>query len=295
MSLRDRFFGKRTPRIGEPPVANPRLTDPPAYIALFPSVPDLDADALTLALRNYHPELVTATAELAPEGANTIGLFGWDRHVVKLAAFASPLSAAILEKCVGPAHYDPELKAEAFRHQAHVLLFYAGYETDPLEQHVALATAAAMMAHFGALVVLNEKGRTSIPAPALLPHEEDPGDTLHTLRTFPLPLLYAGFVKLDVEDEPGVWMRTFGCPVFKLPDFAFHADEHGQGTATFNLFANMLAHLREGGQPFTPGDTLNVGEGMFLRLREPNEKEWFLEREGQLLVIERISPEEANQ
>lgn len=304
MDLRDRFFGRGVPQFGGLPVANRRLTDPPGFAVLFPSAPGLDADALTTVLRDYHPELAEATAELlaVPQqpGADptapptTIGLIGWGRHVVKVVGFDSPMPAGAVERCVQPAHYEPALKEEAYRHAAHVLLFYAGYDPDPLEQHVALAAAAAGLAHFGAMVVLNEVARTSIPALALLPHVEDNGDTLRTLRQFPLPLLYAGFVKVEAEGEPGVWMRTYGCRAFNLPDLALRADGHHQGSATFNLFANLLAHLRESGKPFVPGDTLNVGEDMYLRVRERTPAEWFLELDGELLVVEPIPPAEAN-
>ncbi len=304
MDLADRFFGKGTPQLGGPPVANPLLQTPPAFSLLFPSPPELEADALTLALRGFHPELASATAELltvTPEPGDTsgssptmMGLVGWGRHVVKLVAFGCPAPASAVEQCVQPAHYDPSIKDEATRHTAHVVLFYAGYETDPLEQHVAIAAVGAALARFGAVVVLNETARTSVPAMVLEPHEEDNGDTLAALRTLPLPFLYAGFVKLEVEGESGLWMRTYGCHALKLPDLAFRAEGHHQGTATFNLFANMLVYLRESGKAFNPGDSMNVGEGMFLRLRARTMEEWFLESEGEMLVAERIAPEEAN-
>ncbi|MCE9561725.1 MAG: DUF4261 domain-containing protein [Planctomycetes bacterium] len=289
MDLKDRFFGKGTPQLGELPVANNRLTDPPAFALLFSEKPDLNADMLTEILRDYHTELAACTAEFVKESGNTLGIIGWGRHVVKVVVYDSPMPSDTVEKCVQPAHYDPALKQEAYQHAAHAVLFYAGYESDPLEQRVALAAAAAGLTHFGGLVVINEAGRTSIPALALLPHEEDNGDTLRTLRTFPLPLLYAGFVKIEIENEPGVWMRTYGCHALKLPDFAFHADMHSQGTATFNLFANMLAHLRESGEEFHAGDSLSLGEGMSLHLRERTEDEWFLKSEGTMLVAERVA------
>lgn len=304
MELKDRFFGRGYPVPGGPSVANARMKDPPGFAALFAAPPELDPVAITEFLRGYHPELAGATAEflrIPPQpGADpaapptTIGLIGWGRHVVKVVAFDSPMPPGAVDRAVRPAHYDPALKDEATAHAAHALLFYAGYELDVFEQHVALAAAAAGLAAAGALVVLNETARTSVPAVVLLPHAEDDGDTLATLRTFPLPLLYAGFVKMEVEGEEGVWMRTHGCNVLGLPDLALRADGHHQSTATFNLFANLLAYLRQSGKTFAPGDTMNVGEGMYLRLRERAAAEWFLEGEGPLLVAERISPEEAN-
>jgi hypothetical protein len=305
MELKDRFFGKGVPTPGGLPVANPRLQNPPSLAMLFPAAPDLNADALTLALRAYHPDLAAATAEVMPvpelpptadgeASAAVIGLVGWGRHVVKVVGFVTPMPVKAVERCVQPAHYDPALKEEAYQHKTHALLFYAGYETDVLERFVALAAVGAALARLGAIVVLNEAARTSVPAAVLLPFEEDNGDVLAALRTLPLPFLYAGFVKLEIEDEPGVWMRTYGCEAFGLPDLAIRAEGHHEGTATFNLFANLLAYLRESGETFSPGDTMAVGEGMFLRLRTRNDAEWFLAGERPVLVAERITPEEAN-
>jgi hypothetical protein len=303
MELQDRFFGRGVSQLGEPPVANTRITDPPCLALLFPEIPRLDADALTLALRGLHPELVAATAELLelpakPQvlpGASSsmLGLVGWGRHVVKLVAFDTPMPAAVVEDCVDMSLDDPALIAEAHRHKAYVLLFYAGYETDPLEQHVALTAVAAVLARFGAIVVINETARTSVPA-AGLTGEAASDDPLRTFREFPLPYLYAGFLRIELEGRAGVWMRTCGCHVFKLPDLAILAAGYHQSVAAFNLFANMLAYLRESGRSFGPGDTVNVGGDQYLRLRARTPDEGFLESPGEMLVAEPISPAEVN-
>lgn len=305
MDLKERFFGKGTPEPGGLPVANPLLTNPPSFQLLYSAPLDISSGELTQALRDYHSELAEATAEVvkvpAPpplqpgkeSPAGILGLIGWARHVVKLVGSDSPLPVATLDEAVQPSHYDPELKEAAYNHASHVKLHYAGYESDPIEQHVALAASAAALARFGALVTINETAHTSIPAQALLPHEEDGGDTMKAMRTLPLPFLYAGFVKIEIDGEPGIWMRTFGCHVFSLPDLAVHADKHEEGTATFNLFAGMLDYLRETGQTFVTGDTLRVGEDKYFRFRDCVEHEWFLKSEGRILVAETITAEEA--
>jgi hypothetical protein len=300
MEFQDRFFGRGTPQLGGLPVANPRLADPPAFHLLFRAPLDLDADALTLALREYHPDLEKATAELQklqPGGSNApavMGLIGWGRHVLKLVGYDSPLESNGVVECVQASHYEVEIKEDAYQHTAHIVLHYAGYEQDALEQHVALAAAAGVLARFGAIVTLNQAGHTSIPSVALLPHEEDEGDTLRALRGMPIPYIYAGFVKIEIDGEPGVWMRTYGCQVFGLPDLAFHAEGHHQGTLTFNLFSNMLAYLRGSDRTFAPGDTMGVGDGQFFRFRARSTEEWFLESVGEMLVVEPISADEVN-
>jgi hypothetical protein len=87
-------------------------------------------------------------------------------------------------------------------------------------------------------------------------------------------------------------MRTYGCHALRLPDLAFLAEGHHQGTATFGLFTNMLGYLRNARKTFAPGDRMGVGEGQFFRFRPRTEEEWFLESAGELLVIEQIDPGE---
>ena len=97
------------------------------------------------------------------------------------------------------------------------------------------AATAAALAKFNAIVTLNETAHTSVPAPALLPHEEDGGDTLHAMRTLPLLFLYAGMVVIEPEGENGIWVRTFGCPAFSLPDLVIRPGPDDRGPEVFNL------------------------------------------------------------
>jgi hypothetical protein len=300
--LLDRFFGKGMPRIGGPPVANPRLIDPLGLQLLFDVPLALDAGEVTKALRDYHSEMAEATAELfavppaqgKPDDPAHMGLLAWGRHVVKLVGFAGPMPEAAVKACVRPAHFDPEFKKLAYEHKSYAMLYYAGYDPDPLEQYVALAAAAGAVAYFGASFVLNETARTAIPAPVLHPHEEDAGDMLAALRRFPLLLIYCGFVHFEVEGSPGVWMRTYGCDRFGLPDFAHRADDRNLVQFTFELFNNLLAYLREHGQQFAPGSRLQLEDDLFFYLRARTPEEWYLDSEGEMLVAERIGAEEAN-
>ena len=294
------------PQLDGPVVANPRLTDPPSFQLLFSAPLDLDGNLLSQALRDYHPELTQATAELLTlekpnSSSNTtadsptlLGLVGWGRHAVKVIGFDAPLASAKVSECVRTSHYQVELKEAAYRHAAHVILHYAGYEPDPLEQYVALAATAAALAHFGAIVVLNETARTSIPATAFQPHEEDEGDTLRAMRNLPLPTIYCGFVLIEIEELPGVWMRTHGCHALRLPDLALLAEHHYQAPLILDLFSNMLSYLRTSGKTFAPGDTMGTGNGQFFQFRARTPDEWFLESPGEMLVLEPVDPAEVN-
>jgi hypothetical protein len=305
MELLERFFGRGQHRDGDLPVANPLLVDPPSVQVLFNTHPlVLPAERIQADLRAYHPELVAATVELAKLPAQgspadalgspsaVVGLLAWGDHVIKLVGFDAPMPASAVERCVTPAHYSADIKQQAYRHTTHVLLYYAGYNSDPLEQYVALVVATAALVPYGAIVALNEQARTSVPAWVFLPSEEDRGDTLSAMRSLPLPFFYAGFVKLEVAGEEGVWMRTYGCHNFNLPDLAMRTEGHHRGSATFNLFSSMLDYLRYEKQTFVAGDTIGTSEGDYLRLRLRNADEWFLDGNEPLFVLEPLPPEE---
>ncbi len=278
------------------------LPGPPLSLQLlFPERLDLDVDALTQFLRAYHAELSGATAELvsvagtpaatqlvSADGppASVVGLLAWGKHVVKLAAFDAPIPYGPIETCVQPAMIPLELKEEARRHAAHVLLYHAGAERDPFECYVALAAAAGALARFGATVVLNEEARTAAPAFDLVPDPEE--DALATLRGLPIPYLWGGFVKLDVGDPERPWARTFANHTLGLPDLSYHLAGHQETSRVFKLFAGMLGYLRQSGENFEPGDTLDLGDTR-MRLRAPTDAEWYLESQGAMLVVEPLS------
>ncbi|VTS02686.1 DUF4261 domain-containing protein [Tuwongella immobilis] len=303
MDLIARYFGDRTQAEPGQLVANPDVENPLSFQLLFPESLDLDADGLTLAMRTYHPDLARAQVEIdtlqdpqaaesvaeiipnSPVSPGLIGLAGWDQHVVQIIGINAPIPEAVLEATVAPGHYPQELKALAAEHQSHVLLFYAGYDPDPVEQYVALGVVSAALARFGAILILNEAARASIPAGMIAPDEGDE-DLLALLRDLPIPLLYGGFVKMEDDEEPGVWMRTFGNPLMGLPDLAHRAPSHEQGSFVFDLFTNVLDYLRKSGKQFAPGDRLTLGDDVEMEVRLAREDEPFLLSMGEMFVLE---------
>lgn len=263
--------------------------DPQALQLLFFDPPALDAEAITAFLR---PHLPYATCELAPapigvvnaDGppASVVGLVTFGEHVIKLIHFDAPMPYGPVEACVGPAMIPPPLKVDSKQHKAHTLLYHTG-ETDALEQFVALCAVAGALARFDAIVVLNEEARTAVPAFDLIP--DDGEEALNTYRTLPIPYLLGGFLKLDAGDG-GPWVRTFANHRLNLPNLARHLSGHEQTAETFQLFAGMLGYLRTVGETFTAGDTVDLGDGPKLHLREPREQEWWLDSSGAMLVVE---------
>jgi hypothetical protein len=263
--------------------------DPQALQLLFFDSPPLDADAITAFLRPHLPDAVCELAP-APPGvvnadgppASVVGLVTFGDHTIKLIHFDAPMPYGPVESCVGPAMIPPPMKVDSKQHKAHTLLYHTG-SGDAVEQFVALCAVAGALARFDAIVVLNEEARAAVPAFDLIP--DDGEDALNTYRTLPIPYLLGGFLKMDAGDA-GLWVRTFANHRLNLPNLARRLTGHEQTGDTFQLFAGMLGYLRAMGETFTAGDTVDLGDGPKLLLREPTDAEWWLESVGILLVVE---------
>ena len=292
MSLLSNLFGKKEEQ--QTLTANAQIEKPLAMSVLFSKTLDINQKALEKELRAFDAGMSAAVCHLddkkRAEGF-TISLCGWKNHVVRIMGTKSPMPAEALEPCVSGAHYPLALKEQARKHQSHVLLYYVGYETDPLEQYVALAAVAGALSKFGGFMAVNESAHTSFPAEALA---ESINNRMELLHIMPLMYLYIGFVKYNVENVEGVWMRTHGAYKFNIPDLAFHAAGHSESQKILDLFSNVIQYLLESKAKLLPGNTMQIEEETFMRLRKPQEDEGFLESKGEILVVELINKSQIN-
>ncbi len=295
MSIFSRFFGRSAgdeegPGDDGPLVANEQIENGLSLQLLF-NGPLPDGAAITGAMRSYHACMANGRAdvdrEISQQGS-LFGLAGWGQHVVKLVGFDTPMPAEAVENCVAPAHYDEEIKQQARTHTTHLLVFYAGKEMDPRKQYQALAAMAGVLSATGAILVLNEEARTSLPASIFTTEKEDE-DILEVIAALPLIMLFCGFVKYEVEGVTGVWMRTYGAHHLGLPDLAVLAEGHFEGQRYATIFGNIFEYLLKSNAVLAAGHTMQIGEDDFLRCREPQPEEYFLESNGEMLAIEIIS------
>ncbi|WBX88702.1 DUF4261 domain-containing protein [Achromobacter mucicolens] len=294
MSIFSRFFGRNEESADSAALlANPDIAQPLSLQVLFAEPLAITEAALADALRAYHPTMAKARAEIAPDMPEFLGMAGWDKHVVRLVGFNAPYPKDALEACVAPSHYPAAMKDEVRAHASHIILYYAGFETDPLEQYVALAAVAGALTGFKALAVLNEHAHTSLPA-GVFAAESLGEESMDLLRTLPLNMLYCGFVKYEVEGVQGVWMRTYGGDAFGLPDFAALAAGHDEGEIYSTTFNNIMSYMLESGAELAAGHTMQIGEDAYMKLREPAKEEYFLDGPGQVLVAEIISADQIN-
>jgi len=226
-----RILGKKEQSSKEPAasgmVVNPDIESALSLQVLFAEAFALSANELEEKFKTYQPGLSGVQVEFdskLEQDTSLLGLFGWGEHVIQMIGFTGPMPAESVELCVAPSHYDQNLKTAARNHRSHILLFYKGYNPDPVVQYASMALVAGFLSNYGAIVVANEGARTSFPAHSLLVNKSD-GDAIELLASLPLPILYCGFVKYEVEGVNGVWMRTYGAPVLGYAA----ASAHGRG------------------------------------------------------------------
>jgi hypothetical protein len=291
VGLLDAFFRKHkseeTPTDpAEATDSNERQEAPPALGVVFAEPRSYTGASLEASLRSVLPGVTDVKVQAKPDlfdNGTPIARISWGPHQIDLVGFDLPLPAKVLEKCIAAAHYGQDTKAAVRAQKAHALLYYAAENQPPLEQYVALAAVAAAMANHQALAVLNESAMTSLPAGVVHELATKKPDLL-LLRHMPLLMLFCGFVKYFTP-EMEMWVRTYNCPRFGLPDLAMWRSSPNKAEETFQMFDALLNYLLSSGKRFAPGHTAQLGEAA-LRFRAPRDDAPFpTHTAGQLLIV----------
>ena len=288
MGIFSRFFAKKTEskQMDNSIVPNPDIENAISVSIVFSGALNINNDELLAKLKSIDPTIKDIRYE-TPFGQLEEGmciLVSWGKHVIRVFGLNAPYPKAVLETCVAPASYSQEIKQQVYESDSHLLLYYVGYEQNVLEQYLALTRLAVCFEQFNALAVINEDAHTSLPVNFInsLASEKDGLTTLGEC----LPLLFCGFVKYEIENIKGIWMRTYGANKFGLPNFAALANSYEESEYYFDMFSNILNYLRQSQATMNPGDTMEMGDNRMMSLRAPQEDEYFLKDQGDLLVIE---------
>jgi len=290
MSIVDRFCGKEgeTKRL----VANPNINDAFDFQILFSGTFNLDELGLTRALRAHPLCSKTARVEIEPSCAangTSLGLAGWGEHVIQILGFNNvPMPADVLAHSLQVSHCEPSFKAEVRKHKSHILLKYAGYDAEPFSCYQALAILAGVFADTGALMVVNLRATSCIPAEMLSitqnPYFEE------TFAEYIPAMLYCGFVKYFIEGTAGGWVRTIGADALHLPDLSANLVDMKYAEEYFLMFKEIHGYIKNTGKTIDAGDTLHLGGDRHYKLRNPDdEKEYFLNSDGVMLIVEQGS------
>ncbi|MDJ0837854.1 MAG: hypothetical protein QNK37_15160 [Acidobacteriota bacterium] len=270
--------------------ANPGVDKPLTLQVLFRGDRDLETKHLQKSLRTYHRATRSAVCkehQVADPTVNTDCLVGWQKHVIRLIGYNAPVPADAVRRCARPFFKSEEVKKTLTRHRRHLRLYYVGYDTNPFEQYVAMAVLGAVLADFGAEVIMNHSACTAFPV-SYLTGNKTHTDKMTWLRSMPLPALYCGLVKYAGGHTPGIWMRTHGAYKLGLTDIAVVASRH-QEKFHFDLINSVLTHQLVTGRSLEPGITHRVGRYITLRLREPDRHEAFLRSKNQVYVAEIVA------
>ncbi|MBI0036674.1 DUF4261 domain-containing protein [Gilliamella sp. B14384H2] len=288
MGIFSRFFAKKTEskQMDNSIVPNPDIENAISVSIVFSGALNINNDELLAKLKSIDPTIKDIRYE-TPFGQLEEGmciLVSWGKHVIRVFGLNAPYPKAVLETCVAPASYSQEIKQQVYESDSHLLLYYVGYEQNVLEQYLALTRLAVCFEQFNALAVINEDAHTSLPVNFInsLASEKDGLTTLGEC----LPLLFCGFVKYEIENIKGIWMRTYGANKFGLPNFAALANSYEESEYYFDMFSNILNYLRQSQATMNPGDTMEMGDNRMMSLRAPQDEEYFLKDQGDLLVIE---------
>lgn len=259
------------------------------YAAAF----EIEETDFTRQLRAYDKSLQAATLSLTNAGeGSSLGIISWGDHVVQAVTFGFPMPQEPVEATIQPAHYDQETKAMARAHKAHSLLFYRGQAQNVSEQYLALALVAGTLCGQGGIAVLNERARTSLPSRLFT--REDGSSRLELFRGLPPLILFGGFVKYELEGQSGVWMRTHGLEAWGLPELATHVEGHDRGSEIFDIFSDVASYMIAKGPILCAGHTMQVGEDIYMKLRDPSTAEAAMGKPDEVLIAEFIRSDEAN-
>ncbi|MCP4597573.1 DUF4261 domain-containing protein [Neptuniibacter sp.] len=297
MSILSRFFGKQEAESDSNLILNDQIESPLSLQVLFSNSFAFNSSSFESKFRSYHPSLSEAKIELDEElkqQGSLIGLIGWGEHVIQIVGFDHAMPAEAVEQCIAPSHYRQDLKLQAKAHKSHIILYYKGYDDNPINQYASMALVAGFLSYFGAIVVTNESALTSFPTIALNRDNVD-GDIVELIQSLPLLILFCGIVKYKVDGIDGVWLRTYGAQLLGLPDMASLARDHSISQSIFDIFSNVFGYLLNSGVKFSEGNTMQVGEDLFMKLRLPSREEYFLNGENELFVVEFITQSEINQ
>ena len=288
MGIFSRFFAKKTEskQMDNLIVPNPDIDNAISVSIVFSGALNINNDELLAKLKSIDTTIKDIRYE-TPFGQLEEGiciLVSWGKHVIRIFGLNASYPKAVLETCVAPASYSQEIKQQVYESDSHLLLYYVGYEQNVLEQYLALTRLAACFEKFNALAVINEDAHTSLPVNFInsLASEKDGLTTLGEC----LPLLFCGFVKYEIENIKGIWMRTYGANKFGLPNFAALANSYEESEYYFDMFSNILNYLLQSQATMNPGDTMEMGDNRMMSLRAPQDEEYFLKDQGDLLVIE---------
>ncbi len=189
-----------------------------------------------------------------------------------------------LAAAIDHAPYDAVTKNRAKGHAAWLRLRLLGDDPPSLDRFALTLALAGSFIDNKAIAVANLRARASLPIAALAPDSSSEG-RLAILRAYPLGLLFTGFMKYELEDQPGVWMVSVCAADYGLPEFCLVVADHSWGQRSLDIFDLLHRHALSKGAVFNPGDSATLPGQTRVRFVLPDPSLPFLVKGRQCLQL----------
>ncbi len=217
------------------------------------------------------------------------GLAATDAHKIKLEFCDRPLDGQDLAQINAHIRLVPDAAAAIKRHGAYIDLSVDANQEKPLEAYQLLTFLACMIALRGGLVIANINGFTSFNAQQLLQLLGDE-DWKDAIENMPPLFLFSGPVVHEFDDNPFLWMRSYGNHLLNIPDLGtIIPGEIVQEYVpmTLQVFDNIMTYMIESGNKVEPGHTMETDSVIIRVLDQPAEAdEFFYQSPSGMLRIE---------
>jgi len=241
----------------------------PVLYLLYDELPTIKPDPLRQKISSVEPKLSQKNIGveiIANEKSGIYASVEFDNHLLRLVGLAAPLPAPELQRCLQPAHLNPQQKQSLAAHKTHMICTCEGNSSRGVEKFIALyklAYALSEKAMRGVVNPMTWMCQSSDMLPNIMTSR-----FLDAFRSSPANSLaiWLGFVKFFKPNNT-VWFATKGNPFFGVPDFAYLGKSLAETDEIYDIFAAITTYAYQSEAHIAAGHTLQIGEDTFLRFR----------------------------
>jgi hypothetical protein len=227
-------------------------TENGSFLLLFQRLPDFDLDVVLSAISRLEPSL---TGNVTVAAAND-GVFRFGKHAFKLSVIDTPYPANEIASVIDRTNWAPEAKVTMRQHRAFIECRYAGDDSDPTEQIVAVLNIAVAFLPYGLLGVARVDAGVCIPTKAL-PLLIQPEILADARRSIPIGV-WTGFEQFEQSDGQ-IWFRTRGFHLWDKPDLAYLGSAT-EASIVQELFGTLLTYMRNNKTLLHAGESASIGD-----------------------------------
>jgi hypothetical protein len=188
-------------------------------------------------------------------------------HKVQLVFSNKPVPKVVMEETIQTSSWEKPEKVLLRQHNVHVVCFYNGSNSDPIEQMICIYKVAFYFAEKGLIGALDETAWNCIPSRFIKIFFE-PGMLDGFRKHIPL-IFWANVVKFS-RANGGIWLCSKGFHRFGIQDFAYLGSME-EIKEVRQLFSVLFNYLRDSGIIFKAGGVAKIEERLALRFSTPIE------------------------